>query len=109
MQHARSNTLLTTPELMDADAGRRLRIALIQCGVGVFFTVLFAYLYYALGSSWSGAALLPISVWLALTPLLLRRGMPLLWVSNVAFFLAWSSFVVVGYRTGGFGSPAARP
>jgi signal transduction histidine kinase len=94
------------PEHAAADRARRLRIALVQCRIGVFFTLLFAFLYHALGSSWSGASLLPISAWLAVTPWLLRREVTLFWVSHVALFLAWSAFFVVAYRTGGFTSPA---
>jgi signal transduction histidine kinase len=92
--------------LEDVDSTRRMRSAIVQSFVGVFFTLIFAGLYTGMGSAWSGASLLPISAWLGITPLLLRRGVSLLWIGHCAFALAWASFGVVAYRTGGFSSPA---
>lgn len=92
--------------LADADAVRRVRAAVFQSWLGVFFTLVFGAIYAVLGSPWSGAAILLITVGLAAVPWLVRRGVSIFWIGNVLIAQTWLATLIGVTRSGGFTSPA---
>lgn len=94
------------PGLNDPDAIRRTRAALLQSGLGLFFTIITGSLYAAFGSPWSGAAIHLISLGLVATPLAIRRRASTLGIANSMLGLTYCATFVVACRSGGFASPA---
>lgn len=85
---------------------RRMRAAVAQSALGLFFTFTTGLLYFAFGSPWSGAAISLISAGLVVTPFAIRAGRSIVWVGNLLVALTWVATFVVAGRSGGFSSPA---
>lgn len=85
---------------------QRLRVAVVQSWVGLVFTLLFVVVIGGLGTAWTGAGLVPVSVGCLIAPWLLRRGVGLTGIVAVVSGLTWLSTFFVVSRSGGFESPA---
>lgn len=91
---------------LEPAALHRHRAAILQSWVGLVLTVPFSWLYVALGSPWSGAAITLITVGLLASPWLIRRGVPLQNVTHVLIGATWTASIIVATRSGGLESPA---
>ncbi len=94
------------PGLTDPAAIRRTRAAILQSGLGLFFTVTMGSLYAAFGSPASGAAIGLLTLGLLATPFAIRRGLSTVAIGNGMIGLTLCATGVVAWRSGGFASPA---
>ena len=84
----------------------RVRVAIAQALLGVVFTIIMALTYASMGSRISSFAIATIAIGLAVAPWLLRLGVSVFVITNMAVGLIFCVMLIVALRSGGFASPS---